>query len=51
MKPWMIDRIEQQRRENEWQPQALRIPVPPAGWEPREGEDEDDGRSVWTFQV
>jgi hypothetical protein len=51
MKPWMIERLAQQRRENEWQPESLRIPVPPPGWEPREERCDDEGRGVWTFQM
>ena len=32
MKPWIIDRIENDRREQEWQPVPLRIQPPPPGW-------------------
>ena len=32
MKPWIIDRIDNDRREQEWQPVPLRIQPPPPAW-------------------
>ncbi|MCO4770386.1 MAG: hypothetical protein KDA24_10180 [Deltaproteobacteria bacterium] len=32
MKPWIIDRIENDRRESEWKPVPLRIQQPPPEW-------------------
>jgi|GEM_PF-1766373 len=32
MKPWIIERIENDRRENEWKPVPLRIQPPPPEW-------------------
>jgi Mg-chelatase subunit ChlI len=58
MKPWITERIEQQRAEREWQPQPLRIQPPPPEWveeqERRSREEADEaesGRGVWTFQM
>lgn len=40
MKPWIIDRIEEQRRRQEWQPVPLRIQRPPPEWRERPRQDE-----------
>ena len=43
MKPWIIDRIEKQRRQQEWQPIPLHIQQPPPEWiEQRRREQESD---------
>ena len=56
MKPWMIERMEQERRENEWRPQPLRVPTPPPGWAEEQARRESDAeaesnRGVWHFQM
>ncbi len=58
MKPWIIERIEQERRDREWAPQPLHIQRPPPEWiEEQErrrddsSEGEDAGRGVWIFQM
>jgi hypothetical protein len=43
MKPWIIERIEEQRRQQEWQPIPLHIQQPPPEWiEQRRRERESD---------
>ncbi len=32
MKPWMIERTEQERQQRRWQPLPLRIQQPPPEW-------------------
>jgi len=58
MKPWIIERIEQERREREWEPQPLHIQRPPPEWieeQERRRESEESsgetGRGVWIFQM
>ena len=57
MKPWIIDRIEKDRRDREWTPQPLRIQRPPPEWieEQRrrreEQPEEETGRGVWIFEM
>jgi hypothetical protein len=58
MKPWIIDRIEKERRDQEWAPQPLHIHRPPPEWieeqERRREEQpssEEAGRGVWIFQM
>jgi hypothetical protein len=57
MRPWIIDRIEEQRREEQWQRLPLRIQQPPPEWieeqERRERqEDEEPGdRGVTIIQM
>ena len=40
MKPWIIERIEQQRRNQEWQPVPLHIQQPPPEWIERQRQNE-----------
>lgn len=32
MRPWIIERIEQERQQDEWRPIPLRIQQPPPEW-------------------
>ncbi len=44
MKPWIIERIEEQRRRQEWQPIPLHIQQPPPEWIERHRRDQDSDR-------
>ena len=57
MRAWIIERIERERREQQWQPRPLHIQQPPPEWveeQERLREDEgpkDEGRGVWIFEM
>lgn len=44
MKPWIIERIEEQRRRQEWQPIPLHIRQPPPEWIEQRRIDRESGQ-------
>ena len=56
MRAWVIERMKQERRDQEWQPQPLHIQHPPPEWieeQERKRDEESSGessRGVWIFE-
>jgi hypothetical protein len=57
MEAWIIERMEQEKRDREWTPEPLRIQQPPPEWleeQARRRDEksrEDTGRGVWIFEM